>query len=218
MKDAEQRGKNSLRCILSVVDRKRSITIADDATTKYLEDELTLIPSSNIIFMMKYKFQQRPTPKYVWLAIVLLICIAVFGFIFTQTNKPSIFPSTTIVNPTSTTTTVIPSVTKGDLVIAVKDVPQKISRIGTVYALELKVTKIEIHEAGTNESNETVGWTTIFEGTKTLDLIQFTDVVAIIGQKEFKQRPCAFNTGLQIETVVGGNPISSNRINEGWKI
>jgi hypothetical protein len=130
--------------------------------------------------MMRYKFQERPTPKYIWLLIIVLVFIAVFGLLLNQQYKPTpVIPTTT-----TTTTPVLPPITTGNLIIAVKDVPQKVPRLGTVTALELNITKIEVHEAGENETNETTGWTTVFEGAKILDLIQFTDVIAIVGQKE----------------------------------
>jgi hypothetical protein len=131
---------------------------------------------------MKYKFQQKSTPKSVQFLIVFLVAIVIVGFFLTQQYKiaPPISPTTT------TTTQTPPPVTKGDLVIVVKDVPQKVQRLGTVTALELNITKIEVHMTGSNETNETTGWITVFEGIKTLDLLQFTDVVAIVGEKELE--------------------------------
>lgn len=134
---------------------------------------------------MEYKFQERPTPKYLWAFIVILISIVFLTFFLTGFKpKPTIPTTTTTTSVITTTTTQTPPVISGDLLVSVKDVPQRVSRIGTVTALELKITKIEIHEAGKNETNDTTGWVTIFEGTKTVDLIQYTDAIAIVGQKE----------------------------------
>jgi hypothetical protein len=133
---------------------------------------------------MKYKFQEKSTPRYVWFLIFILVLIAVFGFLSGQQIK--ITPPLTTTTSTFTTTTPSPPLAIGDLIIAVKDVAQRVPRIGVVTALDITITKIEIHKAGENETNDTIGWSTIFEGTKTLDLIQFTDVVAIIGQKELE--------------------------------
>jgi hypothetical protein len=137
---------------------------------------------------MKYKFQEKPTPKYIWSIIILFIFITVFGLLINQQykSKPPSPSTTTTTSTTSATAVTPPKVTPGDLIIAVKDAPQKIPRYGTVTALNLTITKIEVHKAGVNDTNETSGWAVVFEGTRTLDLIQFTDVIAIVGQKELE--------------------------------
>jgi len=81
----------------------------------------------------------------------------------------------------TTTTTSLPA--KGGLIIAVKDVSHKLPRIGTVYALNLTINSVEVHFVGANE-NATGQWIVLFSGEKTLDLLQYTDVIAIISEQE----------------------------------
>lgn len=110
-------------------------------------------------------------------SIILIAIIAIVAIFLLISYVPIIEVSTT------TTTTTIPLPTKGSLIIAVKDVPRKLSQIGTVYALNLTINSIEAHFVGTDE-NVTGQWIVLFSGEKTFDLLQYTDVKAIISERE----------------------------------
>lgn len=71
-----------------------------------------------------------------------------------------------------------PAPSAGTLIVLVKDKPYKLPGLGTVTALNLTIKTVEVHSAG----NET-GWIEIFNGTKSFDLLEYTDVRAIIGEK-----------------------------------
>jgi len=70
----------------------------------------------------------------------------------------------------------------GTLIVALKDVQHKLPTIGTVTALDLTISSIKVHKA--NESNES--WITVFEGSKEIDLLLYTDVIAIVGEEELE--------------------------------
>jgi hypothetical protein len=75
------------------------------------------------------------------------------------------------------------SLSGGELIVAVKDDAKKLSRIGTVYNLYLTVNSVEAHFVGEDE-NATGEWIVLFSGNKTFDLLQFTNVSAIIGDQQ----------------------------------
>jgi len=89
----------------------------------------------------------------------------------------------------------VASQTTGNLIVGVKDHPKQIGGIGNVSAIDLTVKSIQIHRSGggmtednetgnetvdVNETNETdiitreSGWITVFEGSKTFNLLDFT--------------------------------------------
>jgi len=92
----------------------------------------------------------------------------------------------------------IPTITpKSTLIIAVKDAPKQ-SKYGTITSLSLTFSEVSVHKASAGEmvnttteeitateSNETeeVGWITVVDEIQTVDLLQFTDVSKILGQK-----------------------------------
>ena len=82
-----------------------------------------------------------------------------------------------------------PSATNGNLLVAVKDVKQKLATAGLGEATELfiAIKSIQVTAANQTLDNRSVvasDWTTVFEGDKTLDLLQFSDNIAIIAEKE----------------------------------
>jgi len=94
--------------------------------------------------------------------------------------------------------TSIPTITpKSTLIIAVKDTPKQ-SKFGTITSLSLTFSEVSVHiasvgetinetteEMSATESNETVdaGWITVVDEIQTVDLLQFTDVSKVLGQK-----------------------------------
>jgi hypothetical protein len=82
--------------------------------------------------------------------------------------------------------TIIP-VEKGGLIIAVKDASKKLPQIGTVTGLNLTINSVEVHFVGKDENvtgNETGKWIVFSSDTKTIDLLRYTDIRAIIGEQE----------------------------------
>jgi len=142
---------------------------------------------------MTYEYRYRPKRQYnspfssklnyKMIAIAALIVIAaVYILLNSRTLQPVAVTTTTT---TSVATTTVPSTEK--LIIAAKDAKQKLGGFGYATALDITVKSIQVHAAGddTEDSNITsAGWITVFEGTKTFDLIEYTDVLAIIGEKE----------------------------------
>lgn len=119
--------------------------------------------------------------------LIVLVLILVVAALFLLTSAkipvPPILTTTTMHTTTTVPTTTTIPITKGSLIIAVKDASRKLPQIGTIYALNLTVNTIEAHFVGTDE-NATGQWIVLFSGTKTLDLLQYTDVRAIIGEQE----------------------------------
>jgi len=93
--------------------------------------------------------------------------------------------TTTVYSPTTT----LPSVKTGMLVIALKDEQHNIPGGTTILNLTLRIDGITAHYVETTEGynetgNETGKWITVSTEPKTLDLLQYTDVLAIVGEKE----------------------------------
>lgn len=82
----------------------------------------------------------------------------------------------------------VPITFKGELVIAAKDVINKLTGGYSVTGLNLTVKSIQVHQSGTNDTDENItaaGWITVFNGTKTFDLVEYSeDVIALLGEKE----------------------------------
>lgn len=79
------------------------------------------------------------------------------------------------------------TMSKEKLIVAAKDVRQKLVSLGYATLLNLTVKSIQVHATGntTDDSNITAtGWITVFEGEKTFDLLEYTDALAIIGENE----------------------------------
>jgi len=83
-----------------------------------------------------------------------------------------------------------PEISKGDLIVAVKDAKVKLFGGNELLQLNLTVKSIQIHKTGTNETDNNItaaGWITIFNGTKKFDLLNYTgDVTALIGESELE--------------------------------
>ena len=132
--------------------------------------------------MKKSKTSQKTL--FISVGIVAVIVIAL-AFVFSSVQPP-VQPTTTTVSTISPTTTLPPT---GTLLIAVKDVKQKLQGLGDATSLILTISSIQIHKTGSNSTDENVtaeGWITIFSGSKTLDLLDYMDVKAIIGEKELE--------------------------------
>jgi len=114
--------------------------------------------------------------KEIYIAMILiLIIVAGVGYYFTTT----------------------PIAPKSILIIAVKDLPKQ-SKFGTITSLSLTFSEVSVHKASAGEtinttqeevdaieSNETgdTGWITVVDEIQTVDLLQFTDVDQVLGQK-----------------------------------
>ncbi|MFH0711075.1 MAG: DUF4382 domain-containing protein [Candidatus Aenigmatarchaeota archaeon] len=129
-----------------------------------------------------WRHYSGPDYKFYAFAIILLIIgvfVAYSGF--GQHIQP---PTTTTTTTTTTsTTTSTPAITTGTLIIGVKDSHYKLPGGNDIMGLNITVTKVEVHEATDNETDET-GWITIYEGNKTVDLLRYDQVIALIAQKD----------------------------------
>ena len=127
---------------------------------------------------------KRKTISKKTILIGVIFCIIL---IVLASNLPStLYPSTsTTTTTTLVTTTTVPKT--GTLLIAVKDVKQKISGLGYATSLMITIDNIQVHKTGDNTTDENVtakGWITVFNGSKTFDLLEYTDVKAILCEKE----------------------------------
>lgn len=115
--------------------------------------------------------------KLILLAL-LSIVVLVSGFYYISLPKEVVEEQpTNITQPVEEVKPPAPST--GTVIVLVKDVPHKLPGLGTVTALNLTIKTVEVHST----ANET-GWITVFNGTKSFDLLEYTDVRAIIGEKE----------------------------------
>jgi len=141
---------------------------------------------------MAFKYRYKPKhqfnirsdfkPNYKLLAALCIIIIFALYFLFSSQFQQ---PTTTTTTTTAVTTTILPS--KEKLIVAAKDAREKLVGLGYATSLNLTISSIQIHTTSntTEDSNITAaGWITVFEGTKAFDLLEYTDALAIIGEKE----------------------------------
>lgn len=120
--------------------------------------------------------------------VVLVVLVAVISSNYKPTGQEIVQTPETIPDSVGEVETPIPA-DKGNLLVAVKDVKQKLSQTGLGEATELFITisSIQVHSKNDTLENRSVvasGWTTIFEGDKSFDLLQFIDNIALIAEKE----------------------------------
>ncbi len=131
--------------------------------------------------MAKYKYRPKKKLDPIF-TISIIIVLIVVGLISLYYSLPQAFPPDTVRSTTTTltttTTTLPPSI--GGLIVAFKDESQRVPVVGTVNELMITVTNIDVHKTG--EANDS--WINIFNGSKTLDLLLYTDVHAIVGERE----------------------------------
>jgi hypothetical protein len=114
--------------------------------------------------------------KTLYIGILILILLAGAGYIYTTLQDVG---------------------AKSTLIIAVKDLP-KVSKFGEISSLSLSFSEVSVHKASAGEtvndttqemtateSNETgnAGWITVVDEVQTVDLLQFTDVSKVLGEK-----------------------------------
>jgi hypothetical protein len=134
----------------------------------------------------KYRYQGKSSKKVVYGIGIVAVAVIVFAIAFAKMQFPEMVTTTTTIMPTTTTTT---APATGTLMVAVKDANQKLSGLGQATSLILTIDSIQVHKTGTNETDENVtaeGWITIFSGSKTFDLLDYTDVRAVLGQKDLE--------------------------------
>lgn len=156
---------------------------------------------------MAYKYRHKKGPKIDFKMIVFLLSIAILIVLLYSLGKrepvevPTPYCGDSVCQSTESCSTCPadckiqcpkteePTITfKGELVIAARDVQYKLTGGYTVTGLNLTIKSIQIHETETNDTDENItaeGWITIFNGTKTFDLIDYSeDVIALLGEKE----------------------------------
>ena len=107
----------------------------------------------------------------------------------------------------------------GNLIVAVKDDPVRLIGGNTILNLNLTIKSIQVHKVETNETDENItasDWITIFNGTKVFDLLKFTDVTALIGEKELEPgkytqiRLYISSAFVNVSSVINGFPFIRN--------
>ena len=135
-----------------------------------------------------------------FLVIILLVSITViysarYNQAFTPTQTPIQIPTPTPPQTIPKIETAVevtkPGISKGNLIVAVKDVKQKLTGTGLGDATELFITikSVQVHtttDALENMSVVASGWSTIFEGEKSFDLLHFTDNILLLAEKELE--------------------------------
>lgn len=158
--------------------------------------------------MPKYRYRQK-LADYRPILILLLAFVVLAALYFTSQIRMPPTTTTTTTTTTVVTTTTLPATTtttitlqpaKGTLIIALKDVVHKIPGGTVIHSLNLTISNISIHRAGQTEeenetanettdeaANETGQWFSVFSGRKSLDLLKYTDVHAIVGEAELDE-------------------------------
>ncbi|MBS3055654.1 MAG: DUF4382 domain-containing protein [Candidatus Aenigmarchaeota archaeon] len=123
-----------------------------------------------------WKHYSGPDYKFYAFAIIILVLAVAVAY---SGYKPQVQTPAT----TTTTTSTTPQITTGTLYIGVKDAKYRLPGGNDIIGLNITITKIEVHMATENESDES-GWVTVYEGSKNVDLIKYNDTIALIAQKD----------------------------------
>jgi len=123
-----------------------------------------------------WKHYSGPDYKFYAFAIIILVLAVAVAY---SGYKPQVQTPAT----TTTTTSTTPQITTGTLYIGVKDAKYRLPGGNDIIGLNINITKIEVHMATENESDES-GWVTVYEGSKNVDLIKYNDTIALIAQKD----------------------------------
>jgi|SRR3972149_518994 len=125
--------------------------------------------------------QERNFGRMFFIAIALFVVFVMVSLYYYQPSILTPASSTT----TSTQASMPPTSESGTVLIAVKDISQKVGAIGTLNSLFITFTKAEVHFVDQSDSANASGeWKTVFEGTKTVDLLTLGDVSGILGQED----------------------------------
>jgi len=154
---------------------------------------------------MAYKYRHKKGPKIDYKIVLVLLAVIIIAAIALNVRQPEEPPpfiepycGDGICQTTESCSSCQtdcgecpPPVTfKGELVIAVKDVQQKLAGGYTVTGLNLTIKSIQIHQTETNDTDENItasSWITVFNGTKRFDLVEYSeDVIALLGEKELE--------------------------------
>jgi len=154
---------------------------------------------------MAYKYRHKKGPKIDYRIIAFLIFIVVLGVLLSsfqikepEEEAPTLYCGDDVCQSTESCSTCPtdcgecqPTITlNGELVVAARDVQHKLTGGYTVTGLNLTIKSIQIHKTETNDTDENItaeNWITVFNGTKTFDLVEYSeDVIALLGEKELE--------------------------------
>jgi len=130
---------------------------------------------------MTIKFNPRKNTRVfaivvtVMLATITILCI----------SYPTGRTSTTTATTTSTTTLPGPRISTGKLAVAVKDEQHSLPGGTTVLGMQIKIGNITVHYLG-NETGNRSEWVVVSSAVKQLNLLDYTDTLAVIGQSEME--------------------------------
>ncbi len=135
---------------------------------------------------------------YRTIAFFVVIVVAAATFIMYYQYKPAAetggegqpLPKETVTEPKVTAEVeTSPPAVKGNLIVALKDVQQKLMGLGTATELLITVKSVQVHTSDNVTENRSViasGWMTVFEGEKTFDLLKYTSNIALIAEKKLE--------------------------------
>jgi hypothetical protein len=135
---------------------------------------------------MAYKYRYRPKKKWnnrLVISVAALVIVSALALYMMFYNMPEEQPATTTTTVQTTTTTLQVSIETGRLLVAVKDVQYGLPGGNIVLNVSMKIGNITAHyvpEDGSNESE----WVQVSNDVKIVELLDYTDTIAIIGENE----------------------------------
>jgi hypothetical protein len=129
-------------------------------------------------FKYRYKAKRKWNSRLV-ISIAALVIVSILALYIMFYNTSEEQPTTTTTIQT-TTTTLPPSIETGRLLVAVKDVQYGLPGGNIVLNVSMKIGNITAHYVSEDGSNENE-WVQVSNDIKILQLLDYTDTIAIIG-------------------------------------
>ncbi len=133
-------------------------------------------------FKYKYRTKKKWNSRLIVsvVALLLLSLLSLYALFYPTEQQPTATTTTT----TTTTTTVLPTQAElGRLLVAVKDVQYHLPGGNVVLNISMKIGNITAHHVPDSEANETEGeWILVSSDVNTIELLEYTDIIAIIGE------------------------------------
>lgn len=132
----------------------------------------------------KYRYRPKGWDTRLILGVAAIVLVSIFILYFSPVYQPGQTPTTTTTTIPATTTTTIqpPKIEVGKLIVTVKDEQHKLPGGTTVLNISMKIGNITAHYVLGNESK----WVVVSSGFRTIQLLDYTDITAIIGQSDLE--------------------------------